>query len=111
MTNVDGDRLNGMLRLVQLVRDTLNDVDEQRFVGDRNLIDATAYRLLHIGEAGNRLSPELRERNAHIPWRPMIDLRNILAHAYDYVQPHSVWIIASERLDDVEAMCRAELGE
>lgn len=111
MSPVDADRLEGMLRLVRLVRGSLADIDEQSFSGDRNLIDATAYRLLHIGEAGNRLSSELRDRHAHIPWRPMIDLRNLLAHAYDHVQPQSVWMVATERLSDVEAMCRAELGE
>ena len=111
MTAVDAERLEGMLRLVELVRESLTGFDERRFGNDRNLIDATAYRLLHIGEAGNRLSTEFRERNAHIPWRPMTDLRNILAHAYDHVQPRSVWIVATERLGDVEAMCRAELGE
>lgn len=111
MSDIDADRLEGMLRLVRLVRESLDGVDEESFRRDRNLIDATAYRLLHIGEAGNRLSPELRARHAQIQWRPMIDLRNILAHAYDYVQPHSVWIITDERLNNVEAMCRAELGE
>lgn len=100
-----------MLRLIVLVRASLQDVDERSFYDNRVLIDATAYRIQHIGEAANKLSAALRERHPQLPWRLMVAMRNLLAHAYDYLDPSAVWNAATERLDEIEAMCRAELGQ
>lgn len=111
MTNVDPDRLHGMLKLILLVRRSLQDVDETSFYANRDLIDATAYRIQHIGEAAKKLSSALRERHPDLPWQLIIGMRNLLAHAYDYVDPQSVWTAATERLGEIEAMCRAELGQ
>lgn len=100
-----------MLRLIVRVRDSLQGLDERSFLTNRDLIDATAFRIQHIGEAANKLSPALRERHPRLPWRLMVNMRNLLAPAYDYVDPASVWRAATERLDEIEAMCREELGE
>lgn len=100
-----------MLRPIALVRASLQDTDEKGFYDNRVLIDATAYRIQHIGEAANKLSAALRERHPQLPSRLMVAMRNLLAHAYDHVDPSAVWNAATERLDEIEAMCRAELGQ
>lgn len=111
MTNVDPDRLAGILRLISRVRESVQGIDEVAFCTDTVLIDATAYRIQHIGEAANKLSPALRGRHPQLPWQRIIGMRNLLAHTYDYVDAAVVWETATQRLDDIEAMCRAELGE
>jgi len=35
-----------------------------------------------IGEAINRLSPELRERHPEVPWQQIVAVRHRIVHAY-----------------------------
>ncbi len=46
-----------------------------------------------LGEAARRISEEFRQANADIDWRNMINLRNIIAHRYDRVEPDTLWNI------------------
>ena len=50
--------------------------------------DAICRNLEIIGEAASKLDPTFRAAHPNIPWRSMIDARNILIHAYDQVNPH-----------------------
>ena len=51
------------------------------------VLDAVCRNLEIIGEAANRLGEPYRASRPAIPWRRIIDARNILIHAYDLVQP------------------------
>ncbi len=57
--------------------------------------DATAFRLLIIGEAVSRLSTEVTDRLPHMDWRGMISLRHRLAHDYGSANYSVLWTIAS----------------
>ena len=59
--------------------------------GDEVLKRAIVKSLEIIGEAANRLPSEVRQTYSHIQWRRMIDLRNVLIHNYDNVDPDKVW--------------------
>lgn len=50
------------------------------------VLDAVCRNLEIIGEAANKLGEEFRSAHHEIPWRGMIDARNILIHAYDQVR-------------------------
>lgn len=51
-------------------------------------VDAICRNLEIIGEAANKLDAEFRAANPQVPWRSMINARNILIHAYDSINPH-----------------------
>lgn len=53
----------------------------EMFADDRNELDLTSFRLLHIGENTHRLSPELKARHPQIPWSAIYQLRNVTAMA------------------------------
>lgn len=55
---------------------------------NKMITDAICRNLEIIGEAANKLGEEFRAKHPEIPWRGMIDARNILIHAYDQVMPH-----------------------
>jgi uncharacterized protein with HEPN domain len=56
-------------------------------------------RLLEIiGEAANRVPPELRIKSPKIPWAQLIALRNRLIHGYDAVDFGILWQIIKEDL-------------
>jgi uncharacterized protein with HEPN domain len=49
-----------------------------------------------IGEAATRLSDETRAQLPAVPWRAIIAMRNRLIHAYDIIDPDTVWRTAVE---------------
>ncbi len=51
------------------------------------LVDAVCRNLEIIGEAAAKLDPHFRQAHPEVPWRQVIDTRNILIHAYDQVKP------------------------
>ena len=61
-----------------------------------------------LGEAASRLPDDFRSRYAHIPWRQMIGMRNVLAHGYDVVRDEVLLDTATlnvpELLKQLEAM-------
>jgi uncharacterized protein with HEPN domain len=56
-----------------------------------------------LGEASRKLGPEFRSIHPEIPWREMNDLRNVLIHNYDAVDPELVWAIVDREIPKVRA--------
>jgi uncharacterized protein with HEPN domain len=44
-----------------------------------------------IGEAASRISKELRDQYASIPWADIISMRNLLVHQYFGIDLDQVW--------------------
>ena len=106
----DGDRLAAIVYLIDLVEADLKGVDEQLFLQDLSLIDATTHRLMHIGENAIRLSAAVRLRNPELPWDRMASLRNFAAHDYFGISEAILWQTARNSLQALSAMCIAELA-
>ncbi|MBP9690464.1 DUF86 domain-containing protein [Candidatus Woesebacteria bacterium] len=64
-----------------------------------------------IGEAATHIPEEIRRENSLIPWRDIIDFRNVAIHEYMEVDMHIVWDIIQSELphlkDHVEKMIAA----
>lgn len=65
---------------------------------DRQLSLALIKLLEIIGEAANKVSPEFKSANSHIPWRQMIDMRNRLTHGYFDTDLGIVWKTVNSEL-------------
>ncbi|HEY0413481.1 MAG TPA: HepT-like ribonuclease domain-containing protein [Allosphingosinicella sp.] len=102
--------LDQIVELIALIRGSLAGIDEDDFLRNRMMGDATALRLGAIGEATRKLSNELRERHREIEWHKMYGLRNIVAHHYRRLNYRILWQIATEALDPLEQACRNELS-
>ena len=50
-----------------------------------------ALHLQNIGDAAKSLPREVREMAPDLPWRRIIDMRNILVHHYFQIDPELVW--------------------
>ena len=74
------DNLLDILELIDRIDRQTGDLTREAFLEDADVQDATAYRLLAIGEAVKDLDDDLRTRHPHIPWRQILGMRNILAH-------------------------------
>lgn len=67
-------------------------------VADEDRRDLIVYRLALIGEASNRISDSLRAQHPEVPWRRMVNQRNVLIHAYDEIDYDLVWQVVQNEL-------------
>jgi uncharacterized protein with HEPN domain len=71
---------------------------EESFLRDEVLTAAVLHHLTVIGEAINRLPPELRARHPDVPWSQIVAVRHRIVHAYFDLDWQILWNAA---LDDV----------
>jgi uncharacterized protein with HEPN domain len=75
------------------------------------VLDAVCRNLEIIGEAAGKLDESYRKAHPEIPWRSIIDARNVLIHAYDQIQPHLIQDIVDRDVGDLLGAIRRILGE
>jgi uncharacterized protein with HEPN domain len=95
-----------ILHLIDLIGMQTAELAFDHFASDRDIQDATAYRLLAIGEHVRLLPDAVKERFPELPWRLMIGMRNLFAHDYFGVVAQELWDTVTNDLPLLEAACR-----
>jgi uncharacterized protein with HEPN domain len=63
-------------------------------LANNRVVALAVTRLVEIvGEAATRVSPQVQATHREIPWRDAIDTRHRVAHGYDTVDMHVIWMI------------------
>ncbi len=88
--------LTDMLQAAAAIGRFLEGVTEEAFLDDELRQSAVLQKLIMIGEAAARLSPEFKARHPEIEWRDIIAFRNIAVHAYFTVDWRIVWFTAQQ---------------
>ena len=91
-------RLWDMLDAEQTVLEFISDMHVEDFLQDRKTRNAVERNLEIVGEAARRVSTETRDEHPDTPWKPMIGLRNVLAHEYDAIRHEILWRICRREL-------------
>ena len=73
------------------IEEYLADVQFEKFSANDMMVDAVIRELAIIGEATDDLSEEFCKVHPEIPFRDIIDMRNILIHNYAGVSTRIVW--------------------
>jgi uncharacterized protein with HEPN domain len=89
----------------------IQDATLETFSGDKKTQFVVIRGLEIIGEAAGKISPSLREKYPHIPWREIAAMRDKLIHDYIGVNTHIVWKTATEDLPAIEPKLRETLDE
>lgn len=71
------DILDSIAEVIDTTPTSQSEFERQKLVQSHIL-----RHIAIIGEAASRLPKALRDANPAIPWRQIIDMRNILIHAY-----------------------------
>jgi len=102
----DEDYLNHVLGAISSI-ESYTAGGEAAFMGDRKTQDAVIRNLEVIGEAVNKLSPELQKAHPEIPWADIVGMRNRLIHGYLTVDLNVVWSTVTQVLPSF----RTKVGE
>lgn len=101
--------LEVMLSYIRKISDSLATLTIADFVENDELVDATAFRLMQIGELAGRLPHNLREHYPHIDWIKIKAFRNLVAHEYHRASLTQIFAIATGSLQPLREMCEVEL--
>lgn len=92
LTRNDRERLNHIVDAIDKISEAIADLTYKDFHEDwqKQLV---VERLLEIiGEAANRLSPELQNAHSHIPWPQIVGIRNLVSHEYFRIDTKTIWL-------------------
>ena len=87
----DIERLRHIVDSIAHIEDFLRDKSLEQMKDDVMCYHAVVYNIMIIGEAANMLTVEFRDHHREIPWRQIIDMRNVLVHGYYNTSPLFVW--------------------
>lgn len=96
ITTADRARLSHILDAIDKIEQIVENLTVDDFHEDwekRLVIE----RLLEvIGEAANRVNPELQDQYPQIPWAKMVGMRNFISHEYFRIDIAILWETAVE---------------
>lgn len=90
--------IRDMLEAAEDVMSFLKNVTRSQFLRDKKLQAAVERKIEIIGEAARKVTGSFKSTHNDIPWRPIIALRNIVAHDYGDVEQEKMWEIAKNRI-------------
>lgn len=87
----DIERLRHIVDSIAHIEDFLRGKSLEQMKNDVMCYHAVVYNIMIIGEAANMLTMGFRDSHQEIPWRQIIDMRNVLVHGYCNTSPLFVW--------------------
>jgi uncharacterized protein with HEPN domain len=102
-------RLTDILEAIQRIRNVTENISLEEFETDWKKKWIVERGIEIISEASRYLPEEMKARYAHIPWRKVAGIGNVLRHDYERIAPPIMWKLVREDLDPIEKACRSEL--
>ena len=87
----DIDRLRHINESIGHVMDFLQGKTYEEMKDDVMCYHAVVYNIMIIGEAANLLTKEFRDEHPEVPWREIVDMRNVLVHGYFTTSALFIW--------------------
>jgi uncharacterized protein with HEPN domain len=96
------DYLRDIVGMMTKIETFTHEIDFDAFIQDDKTYLAVVQALEIIGEAAKHVSPELRKRYPHLPWKRMAGMRDKLIHAYFGTDAKIVWETATELIPELK---------
>lgn len=103
--NPDRDFLLDIVELIETIEQHRPETEEM-MIEDEVLLTAVIHWVQTIGEAATAVSADLRRQHPNVPWRQVVDMRNLLAHGYRFVDPAIVWQVVVRDLPTLGTQIR-----
>jgi uncharacterized protein with HEPN domain len=95
-----------ILEAIAQIHEYTRGLDYDGFLKSRLVQDGVIRQLEIIGEATKNLSLEIRNKAAHIPWKDMAGMRDVLIRQYFGVDLVAVWTTVEQDLPFLEQEIR-----
>ncbi len=103
--------LQDILTAIADIEAALAGADFATFAAARPMQHAVLFNMQIIGEAANRLPPDLRARYPAVRWSQAIKMRHVIVHGYFAINLKIVWKTIIEDLPPLKAQVAAVLAE
>jgi uncharacterized protein with HEPN domain len=82
----------------------------ENFLDDYDFYQSISMSLEQIGELSKLLSDEfVKETDNEAHWKLIKDIRNMVAHVYDRMNPKRIWYMAVEDIPKIAALVKRYL--
>lgn len=81
----------------KIVKYTKN-MSQEQFYKDEITYDAVLRNLLVIGEAAKNIPENIKSQFAHIEWKKICGLRDIIAHTYFGIDNAILWDVVQSKI-------------
>ena len=98
-------RLEDILANIERIERFTAGKDFEAFARDEQVLYASLYALLVVSEAAKKLGRQAEALVPGQPWAGIRSIGNVLRHAYDDVDPETVWRVI--RTGDLAALKQA----
>ncbi len=102
--------LRHILEAIEKIEKYIGPADYSQFSANEVIADAVVRQLEIIGEACTKLSEGFRLKSPEIPFRDIIDMRNMLIHNYAGVNLRIVWETCQNNLPELKQLIRKSLA-
>jgi len=106
----DKVRLQDILEAIEKI-EQYTDRGRQAFDTDEMFQVWVVYHLQILGEAANKLSPEIRTQYPVVPWTQIVGMRNVLVHDYFGIDLDVVWSVLERDLPQLKPQIAAILRD
>ena len=87
----DIDRLHHIQERIGNVMSFLEGKSFEEMKSDIMCYHAVVHNIMIIGEAANLLTKDFTDNHPEVPWRDIVDMRNVLVHGYYTTSPLFIW--------------------
>jgi len=99
--------IDDMLDAIAAIEKYVSGIDEIKFSQTDYIQDAVIRQLAIIGEAARNVPDEVRKQEPDIPWRKIVDFRNVIIHEYSGISLGRVWQIIVRELSHLKRQLTA----
>ena len=87
----DIDRLRHIDECIAHINDFLKGMSFEDMKANVMCFHAVVSNIMIIGEAANLLTKDCRDNHPEVPWRDIVDMRNVLVHGYITTNASLIW--------------------
>jgi uncharacterized protein with HEPN domain len=98
------DRLRDILEAITEIEEVVGGASFAQFSPDRRVRLLTERLLEIVCEASRTIPEKIKQEEADIDWRKMIDFGNLLRHAYHTTKAEVVWDIIKNHLPPLRSV-------
>jgi uncharacterized protein with HEPN domain len=103
MNRSDLDRLRDARDFVLSARDNAGGLSADILAEAKQPQHAALYAFVVLGEALSKVSSEVKGAAPDLPWRAIVNLRNIIVHSYRQVDLEIIADVIENRIDPLVA--------